>query len=263
MRAIRILFIWLFAVTISAAGTVTIVSNLGQSATAAQSFGSAFDTNMNVAGSFTTDNTPGALVSISLHLYGSYHPFGGLGPAVISVNSDTGGQPGNLLATLSGVDYPTNVAVYTFTNTTSLALEPNTTYWVVAASPGSLSNASYSLGLVSSSALDAASFWTLGLERYKIGNESWFANSYYAQMSVRVNPLAPQLSIFSDPSNGVRPIEVSYPTPDYAFDLNQNSALTPGGWIKASGGIMTVQSNRTIVDLPISGAKMFFRLDLH
>ena len=68
MWAIRIFLVWVFAVTMSAAGAVTIVSNLGQPANAAQSFGSAFDTNMLVGGSFTTDNTPGALFSVSIHL---------------------------------------------------------------------------------------------------------------------------------------------------------------------------------------------------
>jgi hypothetical protein len=56
---------------------------------------------------------------------------------------------------------------------------------------------------------------------------------------------------------------VSYPTPDYAFDLKQNSGLTTGGWINASDGVMTMQSNRTIVDLPFAASNRFFRLDLH
>jgi hypothetical protein len=72
-----------------------------------------------------------------------------------------------------------------------------------------------------------------------------------------------QLSGFADSRDAKNRAARDIATPDYAFDLKQNSALTAGGWINASGGIMTVQSNRTMVDLPISGAKMFFRLDLH
>lgn len=263
MRAIRILFVWVFAVTISAADTVTIVSNLGKPANAAQSFGDSSGTDMRVAGSFQTDDTPGALVSVSIHLYGSYHPFGGLNPTVVTVNSDNAGQPSDVLATLSGVDFPTNVAVYTFTNTTSLTLAPNTAYWVVLSSSGAFTNATYSLGLVASSSLDAGSFWTMGLEKYRIGNGSWFANSGYAQMSVKVTPVAPPLSIAIKATSGVRPLEVSYPTPDYAFDLKQNSDLMTGGWVNASGGVMTTQSNRTFVTFPFATSNMFFRLDLH
>jgi len=260
---IRILFAWLWATMVSAAGTVTIVSNLGQSANAVQSFGSAFDTNMNVAGPFTTDNTPGALSRISIHLFGTYHPFGGLGPVVISLYSDSAGLPGSSLAVLSGNNFPTNEGVYTFTNTTPLTLAPNTTYWVVASSPSSITNATYSFGLVPVSTLDPGSFWTLGLEKYKIGNGPWSPNSYYPQMSVTVTPVAPPMSISLAAGGILNTVTVSYPTPDYAFDLKQTSDLATAGWVNAIGEKTTVQTNHTFVRFPLSGSKMFFRLDLH
>jgi hypothetical protein len=247
----------------SMGGTVTIVSNLGQSANSSQSFGSAFNTNMIVAGPFTTDNTPGALSTISIHLYGSSHPFGGLGPAVISLYSDSAGLPGSSLAILSGNPFPTNVGVYTFTNTTPLTLGPNTTYWVVASSPSSISNATYSFGLVPVSTLDAGSFWTLGLEKYKIGNDNWGPDSFYPQMNVVVTPLAPPMAISLAAGGVLNTVTVNYPTPDYPFDLKQNSDLVPTGWVNATGDKTTVQSNRTFVRFPFSGSKMFFRLDLH
>ena len=261
VKAVVVCWLIFCAETALAQKTETMVSNLGQIANSAQSFGSAFNTNMSVAGAFLTDNTPGLLSTISVKLFGDSHPFGGLGACNISLYSDSGGQPGGSLATLSGNNYPTNVGSYTFTNTSPLALLPNTTYWVVASSPDSVSNAVYSFGLAANNATDAGSFWTIGVHKYKIGNESWFTGPGYAQISVAVTPQAPALSISRTAAAGSRPIDVTFPTPDFPFTLKQNSALTTN-WVNATGAVILQSNQMTIVSVPISGQRMFFRLIL-
>jgi len=122
--------------------TVTMVSNLGQQANATQGFGNV--SNM-VAGAFITDNTAGSLATISIPFYGAFRSIGVLGPVKVSVHGNSGGIPGSNLVTVSDTVFPTNIATYTFTNTSPLMFSTNTTYWVVLSSPGSVSNAAYTV----------------------------------------------------------------------------------------------------------------------
>jgi hypothetical protein len=264
MKSVRFFFLFSWAaLTVLPAQTVTMVSNLGQSANGTQSFGSTFDTNMSVAVSFVTDDTPGSLFTVSVSLGGAYRPFGGLGACEVSVYSDLGGQPGSKLTTLSGIGFPTNQAAYTFTNTSLLVLSSNATYWIVASSPSSVSNAVYLGVLTPSHNADAGALWAVGSGKYKIGNGPWSPNASLLQFKVTATPLPLPLSISMNPAGGPRPIVLMYQTNDFRFDLKQNSDLRTTNWVNAVG-ISTASSNKTtIISAPLSSQKMFYHLELH
>jgi hypothetical protein len=80
------------------------------------------------AQSFTTDGANNTLASITLPIY-EWQPDGGFSVRLYDSTGISGG-PGTRLLTLDGNDNPTTTGNYTYKGT--LALSPNTTYWVEA-----------------------------------------------------------------------------------------------------------------------------------
>lgn len=247
--------------TALAQNAVTMLSNLGQSGNASQSFGSSFGTHMSAAVSFRTDNTPGLLTSVSLKMYGGFHPSGGLASCDVSLFNDSGGEPGSHLATLSGNSFPLNAGNYTYTNTSPVTLSSNTTYWVVASSPGSVNNAYYTLGLVTITNTDADSVWSLGANKGRIGSDPWFSSGLFGHMAVAAVPLPPRIFIAAAMGVQTNHVILTYPVPAFPFELQQNSDLVPTGWTGPTNAVAITNNQSIVVTIPIVGQKMFFRLN--
>ncbi len=261
MKKFGAYYICLGAVMVAPAQeAVTMVSNLGQTANASQSFGSAFGTHLSVAGSFRTGNTPGWLSAISLKFFGASHPNGGLTFCDVAFYSDAGGHPGGGLATLSGPQFPLSPGTYTYTNSAPLLLSSNATYWVVASSPNSFNDASYYFALVPTTNTDAGSFWTMGEHQYKIGSDSWAVGPGYCQMSVAVLPQPPSLSVSRGTGAQGNHIVLAYSTPDVPFTLQQNPDLAPANWTSVTNSVAVTNNSLITVTVPAIEGRMFFRL---
>jgi hypothetical protein len=199
-----VVIIWVMfcgAMAASAATNATMVSNFAQPATGILSFGDFSGQSFQVASAFKTDDTPGNLAVVSIIFFDAYVPSNAPGPYQLSIYSDVGGKPGNILATnFSGENYPTNWRTYSFTNTTPLTLLPNTTYWIVSSSPGSVgTGVSYRLADAPTNTADPGSFWKVGdHSAYKLGSDPWvlyFPSSSTEFFSITAKPLPPPMAI--------------------------------------------------------------------
>jgi hypothetical protein len=201
--------------------------------------------------SFITGSTPNFLVSVSVFL-----GLPGDGSFALFLYNDAAGSPGSSLATLSGNSYPASDAVSTFTNSSPLLLAADTTYWIVASSPGSV-GMFYNWLWTSSTNLDAGSIWQLDASKYG-SSGNWNALSGgQLQFSVTVAPAElPAISIF-------QPAVLTYPAlPGVPLVLQQSSALPGTNWVTATNAIQlaTVNTNQAVFIVPSSGQQMFFRL---
>jgi len=203
--------------------------------------------------SFTTGSTPNLLVSVSLYL-----GLPGDGPFVLSLYNDAGGSPGSSLTTLSGKSFPATDAFDAFTNASPLLLSANTTYWIVASSPGSDPSMFYNWLYTSSSSLDAGSIWPLGVSKYSFGS-GWSALGANLLFSVTVaSPNLPALSIY-------QPVVLTYAAvPGLPLTLQQSSVLPGTNWVTATNAIQiaTVNTNQAVFMVPPSGGQLFFRLNV-
>lgn len=264
----RALGLWLafFTATVSwAEAPVIAVSNLtGGVGTGYGGFGSAFGTAESQAVSFITGNTPASLSTISIQFDPYYAvSLSDLGPVVVSLYNNSDDVPGASLATLTGNQYPTNTAIYTFTNTTPLTLSTNTPYWIVISSPTSINGALYYWGMVGGTTTNAGSVWSIGPNSAtRVGVNSWNTLAgLYAQFSLAVVPQVPQIKISSSAqTNAV----LSYFNSEFPFVLQQNDDLTTSNWVNVPDvEAETILSNQTsIVTAPFSGQHMFYRLSL-
>lgn len=248
------------ALSALAQSPTNMVSNLGQTANSTGIFGSFIGTHMSRAGSFTTDNTAGLLSAVTVNLNDAVGQVGNLGPCVIALHRDSNGAPGNLLASLSGPAYPTTPGVYTYTNTSPVTLLPNTTYWIVASSPGSVNDAAYGFRLANTNGTDPGSFWTIGTHKYKIGTDNWAAAPSYCQIRVTAIPLPPNLSASLEIGAQTNYLVLSFPTPDVPFYLQQTPELAKAAWDLVPSYAEFQEGMTSIVRMPIRAGSMYFRL---
>ena len=228
----------------------TPVSNLNQP-TAGGGWSEVFNA-QSLAASFTTGNTETYLSCVSVSMANataSREHFR------LSIYSDANGSPGTSLASLSGNAAPTNAAVYTYTNTSTLVLSAETTYWIVASSPDATLSGAFSWKSISGAGLDAGSFWTTGISKGNLGS-GWISIYEYLQFNVTVtNPIPPAISIF-------QPVVLTFQVSGFPFVLQQSTSLAPTNWIAATNAIQiaTVSTNQTVFMVPPSSQQMFFRL---
>lgn len=81
------------------------------------------------ANKFTTDANTYSLQSITLNLDDALDTSGAF---VVELHSDNSGTPGSFIAALSGSVNPATAGLYTYTPSSTVTLNPNTPYWVVA-----------------------------------------------------------------------------------------------------------------------------------
>ena len=242
---------WLGATVALAQTKYTPISNLNQPTPTGYS--GVFNA-QSLAASFTTGNTTSYLAGVSVSLAGT----GGFGGHfVLGLYSDAGGSPGSSLATLSGNPTPRSAGIYTYTNLATLALAPATTYWIVASSPDATSLAVFDWNFLSTAALDAGSFWTIGSGKYTAYGV-WTASGFYQQFSVTVtNPVPPAISI-------MQPVMLTFPVSGFPFVLQQSASLAGTNWVAATNAIQmaTVNANQTVFLAPPAWQQMFYRLSL-
>ncbi len=229
MKIARILCLIFCAATAALAQTTfTPISNLSQP------FGEDVGvwSGLSHAASFTTGNTAASLFSVSVSMdakqSGIPQNFD------LSLYSDASGSPGSILATLSG-NIPFYAGIYAYTNTSPLVLSANTTYWIVASSPDTLSGEdAYKWILTFSPALDSGSFWTMGVSKYNQGS-GWqpISDGDFLQFSVTVtNPQPPAVFIS-------QPVVLTFPTNGFPFILQQNSNLSTTNWVNVTNATLS------------------------
>ncbi len=185
-------------ITASAATNVTVLSTLAHPETGYQGIGDLSGQSLQSTTAFKTDDTPGQLVSVLLRFFDAYIPSNAPGPFQLSICSDGGNKPGAILpAIFSGKTFPTNAGDYTYTNTSPLTLLPNTTYWLVISSPGSVgSGANYRWVEGPDTIPDPGSFWSLGSNGVQIAANPWTIFPGHAPLySIKVLPLPPPLTL--------------------------------------------------------------------
>lgn len=139
------------------------------------------------AQSFTTGVGSYTLNSIDLKLVGrNYDP----STFTVALYSDSGGDPGSLLATLTGNSDPNTAGTYTYTATGGYALDASTPYFMVASVPSGELGDQYSYRMStdpSDSETTSVDSWTLGNghhSRNNAGSGTWSFDSSSLIMSV-------------------------------------------------------------------------------
>ena len=252
-------FCLLFGTTaLTAQVNTTLISNLNQSSNGYSSVSGVYV----VANSFTTGNTAGPLVGVSLLLDGgsidaSTGTYGVFAPGIFS---NSNGVPGTGLAYLGGNAYPTNIGVYFYTNLFgTFQFATNTTYWLVASSSDYTGVSGYQWNETSSTNVDAGSLWSLGSLAFLNTSDAntWHLINGSLQFSITVAtppPPPPALSIS-------QPIVVTFPAPAGAYVLQEKSSLTATNWDTVTNAILSgTVSNQTFYILPPKAAQMFYQL---
>ncbi|HVU07750.1 MAG TPA: choice-of-anchor R domain-containing protein [Verrucomicrobiae bacterium] len=207
------------------------------------------DPNATAAFAFNTGNSSGYFQSLGLPVSSRFLP--GMvkttGTLVVSLCKDAGGQPGDTLGTLlpAGENDSGVTAIDLYTNSTTLGLATNTTYWIVAQNSGSL-NVAFLLNGIAASTLDAGSTWTLGGLVSTSGN--------YVQFDI-VTLSAPPISIF-------QPVVLTFTNFGYPYVLQQNTNLASTNWVNTTSAIQlsTVDTNQSVFIVPANAGQMFYRL---
>ena len=218
------------------------ISNFGQPTGSTASVGPASPT----AISFVTGSREALLTAVDISMQIPQPAPGTFQPFSLSVYDDSSGSPGNSLALLSGNSYPTNTAVYSYTNTSPLKLAPSTRYWIVASA--ATASRSYSWNLTTSSSVDSGSAWTLGVMQANFGGGWAVEPGFFPKFSVTA----------STPT-----FVLSFPTPDFPYSLRQNAGVTASNWTSVTNVISSsTVSNRTVFAVPPAGPQQFYRLDM-
>jgi len=109
------------------------------------------------AQSFITGSSETVLDDITLSIFtGSGTGFS------LALYSDSAGQPGALLETLSGSPAPTATGNYSYTSSGALTLSASTAYWWVASVPSGGAAIDFRLNSTSSTAETSSAGWTIG-----------------------------------------------------------------------------------------------------
>jgi len=93
--------------------------------------------------------------------------------------------------------------------------------------------------LTPSNALEAGSFWSLGMANSD-GGSGWVADENYFLFSVTVaDPILPAISIS-------QPVLLIFPSTDFPFVLQQTSNLATSNWVTVTNAILSgVLSNKS------------------
>jgi hypothetical protein len=152
---------------VEAQGTITYVSNLGQTSSGAVSVGS----DSWYAADFITGNNAGgyALNSIQLAMTDASGGPNGFTVMLYSSVSGIATFPGTGLGTLAGSADPTAAGAYTYAPVSSLTLAPNTYYFIVLTAGTTVANGAYDWSVTGTS--------SPGYNSYHWGGEIFFADS--------------------------------------------------------------------------------------
>jgi len=127
--------------SVQAQGTITYLSNLGQSSIGNLAVGS----DSWLASGFTTGSNAGGydLDSVQLAMANASANPSGFSVILYSAGGVAGPDPGSSLGTLGGSGSPATAGIYTFTAPANLMLSPDTTYFMVLTSETTIANGAY------------------------------------------------------------------------------------------------------------------------
>jgi hypothetical protein len=158
--------------TVQAQGTITFLSNLGQTPIGVNAVGS----DSWLAADFGTGNNAGGyvLTSVQMGLADASGNPGGFTVMVYSEANNPGAVlPGSSLGTLTGASDPTVAGDYTYTPVSSLTLLPNKDYFIVVTAGTAVANGAYGWNFLNTSAYQPADGWIASVT-YSSGNgTSW------------------------------------------------------------------------------------------
>jgi PEP-CTERM motif len=143
-----------------AQGSVTYLSNIGQTPGGFTSVGSDFW----IATPFITGSNPGGylLGSVQLSMADSTGSPGGFTVMIYSRKNFAGVSPGSNLDTLSGPANPSAAGNYTYTSGSSLLLAPGSDYFIVVTAGTPVANGSYSWDYTAANNYNPSGGWTGG-----------------------------------------------------------------------------------------------------
>jgi hypothetical protein len=173
LTIIGIIGFGLFATQITEAqGTLTYLSNLGQTSTGNNPVGS---NSWLAAGFFTGTNVNGYILnSVQLGMADASGSPSGFTVMLYSAISGLGTNPGNNLDTLNGSLSPVSGGIFTYTSTDNLTLSPNTEYFIVLTAGTAVANGAYEWNFMNTSSYNPVDNWlaTVTLSSNN-GSSSW------------------------------------------------------------------------------------------
>jgi hypothetical protein len=143
---------------LQAQGTITYLSNLGQSFTKSNPVGS----DSWLAVDFMTgNNTTGYLFdSIDLGMANAIDNPSSFAVMLYSSVSDVGIHPGNNLGILEGSDNPSTAGIYNYTSSANLMLSPNTRYFIVLTAAATTANGAYEWNYANTQSYNPSDGWS-------------------------------------------------------------------------------------------------------
>ena len=170
-----------------AQGTITYLSNLGQSSTGSNPVGS----NSWIASIFNTGNNPGGYIlnSIQLGMTDASGNPSGFTAMIYSAVIFTGFNPGSNLDTLTGSANPSTSGIYTYTDASNLILSPSTDYFIVLTAGTTVANGAYDWSLTIPNAYSPSDGWGAGGVWKSSNGSSWLFNSGAPQFAINATAI--------------------------------------------------------------------------
>jgi hypothetical protein len=204
MKTIMIMFVagLLTQQVTQAQGTITYLSNVGQTSTGSDAVGS----DSWLAADLITGNNVNGYILDSVQLAmtdASGNPSGFT--AMIYGAADTHGAilPASSLGTLDGSLNPATGGVFTYTPASSLTLLPNTDYFIVLTAGTAVANGAYEWSLAGTYSYNASSGWGVGSNEGTVGiflsshnGLSWSGNEGNLQFAINATPIPEPSSSF-------------------------------------------------------------------
>ncbi len=173
---------------VQAQGTITYLSNLGQSSTGSGAVGSDSWLAVNV---FTGNNASGYMLnSIQLAMTDASGNPSGFEVMVYSIRPGTD-FPGSSLGTLNGSTDPATGDIYTYTPGSNFILKRNTYYCVVLTSATAIANGIYDWSSVGANSYNPTGGWggVSGLWNSSDGSTWNFTSGAFPQFAITATPI--------------------------------------------------------------------------
>ncbi|MYA49371.1 MAG: fibronectin type III domain-containing protein, partial [Chloroflexi bacterium] len=161
--------------------------------------------NRNDAQAFTTGRNPGGYTVTSVDIEFAQVDWDDLETAiVVTVNADSGGEPGAVVGTLTNPAFQTSTTARTYSFThAGLELDGATTYWLVVGSVSTVQNTNrirYTLSDSEDVSVDGWSVANTKLDR--LGGGSWISRNYAMLVQIRGTRIPPLVSNFGQANGG-------------------------------------------------------------
>jgi hypothetical protein len=178
---------------VQAQGTLTYLSNLGQSSTGSDAVGS----DSWLAIDFFTGTNAGGYVLNSVQLAmtdASGNPSG----FTVMIYTDAGfgppsgprAIPGSSLGSLSGSSDPETSGIYTYTDGSNIILLPNFSYFIVLTAGTAVANGAYEWSLAGTSSYNPSGRWATSVFDTSSSGSSWTSiSSTYPQFTINATPV--------------------------------------------------------------------------